>query len=179
MSAGFLPCDQSSGCAHSDGLRGPPAFMHLHINDELVLPLYRKSDVLWEFEDLRCLSEKSPDIVIASDDRLPSASLDRGRGRFLSHPCTVKLPCAVRYCEAVILLLCRDYDSSYEAYWFVILGYMLDYIDGTDMLDENMLQEGYRKFYQAFKLEDPEMLSILEELRLSLIEERRLLMING
>ncbi|CAG8380372.1 hypothetical protein CBS147333_9308 [Penicillium roqueforti] len=178
MSAGFLPCNQSSGCPHSDTLRVPPAFKHLHINDELVVSLYRKSDVLWEFEDLRYLPEKNPDIMIASDDRLPSASLGRGRGRFSSHPCTVKLPCAVRYCEALILLLCRDYDSSYETYWLAILSYMLEYVDGTDILDENKLQEGYRKFYHALKQGDPEMYSILDELRLSLIEERRLPMIN-
>ena len=116
--------------------------------------------------------------MIVSDDRLPSASLGRGRGRFSSHPCTVKLPCTVRYYEALILLLYRDYDSSYETYWLAILSYILEYIDGTDILDENKLQEGYRKFYHALKQRDPKMYSILDKLRLSLIEERRLPMIN-
>lgn len=124
----------------------PPEFKHLHINDEVAVSLYRKSDVLWEFD-----LEKNPDIMIASDDRLPSASPGRGRGRFLSCPCTVKIHSAVRYCEALILLLCRDYDSSYETYWLAILSYMLEYVDGTDILDENKLQEGYRKFYHALK----------------------------
>ncbi|CAG8403571.1 unnamed protein product [Penicillium salamii] len=112
--------------------------------------------------------------MIASDVRFPSTALGRGRGRFLSHYCTVKVPSAVRYCEAVILLLCRDYDTSYETYWLAILSYILDYVDGTDIFDENKLQEGYRRFYHALKLGEPGMYSILDELRLGLIEERRL-----
>jgi hypothetical protein len=179
ISAGFLPCSQSSGCPHSDTLRVPPAYKHLHINDELAVSLYRKSDVLWEFEDLRYGSEKNPDIMIASDDRLPSASPGRGRGRFPSLPCDVKIPCAVRFCEALILSLCRDYDSAYETYWLAMLSYMLEYVDGTDILDENKLQEGYRKFYHALKLGDPVMYSMLDELRLDLIEEGRLPVINS
>ncbi|KAF9249977.1 hypothetical protein DTO027I6_9111 [Penicillium roqueforti] len=171
-SAGFLPCN-SLGCPHLDANRVPPAFKHLHINDEVAVSLYRKSDVLWEFD-----LENNPDIMIASDDRLLSASLGRGRGRFLSCPCTVKIPSAVKYCEALILLLCRDYDSSYETYWLAILSYILEYVNGTDILDENKLQEGYRKFYHALKLEDPEIYSILDELRFALIEERRLPVIN-
>ncbi|KAJ5964922.1 uncharacterized protein N7479_004798 [Penicillium vulpinum] len=179
ISAGFLPCSQSSGCPHSNALRVPPSFKHLHISDELAVSLYRKSDVLWEFEDLRYLPEENLDIMIASDNRLPSASLGRGRGRFLSYPCAVKIPCAVRYCEALILLLCRDYDSTYETYWLAILTYIMEYVDGTDIFDESELQEGYRKFYSALKLGDPTMYSILDELRLNLIEEHRLPLING
>lgn len=48
------------------------------------------------------------------------------------------------------------------------------YVDGTNILDENKLQEGYRRFYHAIKLGDPAMYTILNELRLSLIGERRL-----
>lgn len=113
--------------------------------------------MLWEFEDLRYMPEKNPDIMIASDDRLPSASPGRGRGRFSSLSCDVKILCAVRYCEALILSLCRDYDSAYETYWLTMLSYMLKYVDSTDILDENKLQEGHRKFYHALKLGDPVM----------------------
>lgn len=174
MNAGFLPCNESSGCPHSGTFGVPTVFRHLHINDELAVSLYQKSDVLWEFEDLDLLPDENPDIMLASDDRLPSASLGRGRGRFLSHPCAVKIPCAMSYCEALILLLCRDRDSICESYWLAILSYMLEYVDGTDILYENKLQEGYRKFYHAIKLGDPAIYSTLNELRLSLIEERRL-----
>ena len=174
MSAGFLPCNEGSGCPHSGTFGVPTAFMHLHIDDELAVSLFRKYDVLWEFESLDFLPDKNPDIMLASDDRLQSASLGRGRGRFLSHPCAVKIPCAVSYCEALILLLCCDSDSVCESYWLAILSYMLEYVDSTDILDENKLQEGYRKFYHSIKLGDPAMYSILNDLRFSLIEERRL-----
>lgn len=51
---------------------------------------------------------------------------------------------------------------------------MLKYVDSTDILDENKLQEGHRKFYHALKLGDPVMYWILDRLRLYLIEEGRL-----
>ncbi|CAG8146602.1 unnamed protein product [Penicillium salamii] len=177
MSAGFLPCSQT-GCPHSDTSRRRPAYKHLHINDELAVSLYRKSDVLWEFEDLRFGSEKNPDTMIASDGRLPSAFPGRGQGRFSSLPCDVIIPCAVRFCEALILLLCRDYRSTYEIYWLAMLTYMLEYVDDTDILDESKLQEGYRKFYHALKLADTVMYSLLDELRHDLIEKERLPVIN-
>ncbi|KAJ5121092.1 uncharacterized protein N7515_009053 [Penicillium bovifimosum] len=174
-SAGFLPCIQSN-CRHSETPRVPPASKHLHIDDEIAVSLYRKSDVLWEFEDLRFMPENNL-VILASDTRLPSATPGHGRGRF-SHPCTVKIPSAEKYCGAVILLLCRDYDSSYATYWMAILCYLLEYVDGTDIFDESRLQEGCRKFYHAAKVGDPEMYSILDELRLVLIEERRLPLIS-
>ena len=59
-----------------------------------------------------------------------------------------------------------------------MLGYISDYVDGTDILNENKLQEGYRKFYHALKLGDPEIYSILDKLPLRLIKERRLPVIN-
>jgi hypothetical protein len=175
MSARFLPFNESSGCSHSGAFGVPTAFKHLHINDELAVSLYRKSDVPWEFEDLESLPDRNSALMLASYDRPPSASLGRGRGRLLSHPCAVKIPCAVSYCEALIpRLFSHDRDSVCETFLLAILSYMLEYVDGTDVLDENKQQEGYRKFYDAIKLGDLAMYSTLNELRLSLIEERRL-----
>lgn len=172
MSAGLLACSQSS-CPHSGVPWVPPALKHLHTNDKLGVLLYPKSSVLWELEDLRYLPDENPSVIMASDSRLPSASPGRGSGRF-SYPCAVKIPCAVKYCEALILLLCRDSGSCYETYWLAILSYILDYVDDTDIFDENNLQGEYRTFYHALKSQDPKVFSILGELRLKLIEERRL-----
>jgi hypothetical protein len=55
-----------------------------------------------------------------------------------------------------------------------MLTYVLEYVDGTDSFDESELQEGCRKFYHALKLGDPEMWSILDELRRRLTEEHRI-----
>ncbi|KAL4776572.1 hypothetical protein BDW60DRAFT_86291 [Aspergillus nidulans var. acristatus] len=46
-----------------------------------------------------------------------------------------------------------------------IFTYMLEYVDGTDILDEENLRDGYKQFYHALKLGDPTMCSILEDLR--------------
>jgi hypothetical protein len=53
-----------------------------------------------------------------------------------------------------------------------ILTYMLEFVDGTDILDEEGLSEGYRPFYRALKQADSRMYLLLEELRRDLIERR-------
>ena len=52
-------------------------------------------------------------------------------------------------------------DTAYETYWMAILSYMLEFVDGTDLLDETMLQERYRRFYHALRLAEPAMFRYL------------------
>lgn len=75
------------------------------------------------------------------------------------------MPHAVRFCEALILLLCRDRYTVYETYWMVILTYILEFVDGTDLFDEADLGEEYRGFYRALKVGDPTIYQHLDELR--------------
>lgn len=49
------------------------------------------------------------------------------------------------------LLLYRDYDIGSITYWIAILSYILEYIDETDIFDENSLGQVYRLFYYALK----------------------------
>ncbi|PYH67145.1 uncharacterized protein BO88DRAFT_466550 [Aspergillus vadensis CBS 113365] len=110
--AGFQPCSRPFACPHSNS-RQPP-YKHLHIDDELAISLYRKSDVLWEFPEFEAaLDQSNLNIMCASDARLPPATLGRGRGRS-PHFSFVRIPSASRYCEALILLLCRDYGAACE-----------------------------------------------------------------
>lgn len=51
----------------------------------------------------------------------------------------------------MILLLCRDYDTTHETYWLAILTYVLEYMDETDLFNGKYLREEYRKFYYALK----------------------------
>lgn len=72
--------------------------------------------MLWEFPGFEAaLHDANMDIMFASDARLPPSSLGRGRGRF-PHLSSVRIPSALRYCEALILLLCRDYGTTCETY---------------------------------------------------------------
>ncbi|CBF89403.1 predicted protein [Aspergillus nidulans FGSC A4] len=147
--AGFRPCSRPYACPHSNS-RQPP-YKHLHIDDELAISLYRKSDVLWEFPEFEAaLDHDDLNIMCASDVRLPPATLGRGRGRF-PHFSFVRIPSASRYCEALILLLCWGYGTACETYWMAILTYMLEYVDGTDILDEENMRDGYKQFYHALK----------------------------
>ncbi|KAJ5940109.1 hypothetical protein N7516_000277 [Penicillium verrucosum] len=99
----------------------------------LVISIYCKSDVLWELS--------WSDLISASDPRLPSAVLGRGRGRFAPECDSVQVPHPVQYCESLILLLCRDHGTRSANYWMAMLSYILEYVDvdETDVFDENSL----------------------------------------
>lgn len=165
---GFIPCAPSFNCARSHTRRCPPPTNHLHIDDNLAVSLHRKSDILWaipDLEDIDLSGGTDPHVMLACDRRLPRPVPGRGRGRFSSALDAVWIPSAVRYCEALIILLCRDYGSAYEDYWVVLLTYMLEFVDGTELLDEDRLGEEYRSFYRALGQADPKMYTHLDALR--------------
>lgn len=130
--------------------------------------------MLWEFPEFEAtFRDNSTDIMFASDARLPPATLGRGQGRF-PHLSSIRIPSALRYCESLILLLCRDYGTTRETYWMAILTYILEFVDGTDIFNEGGLREGYKQFYHALKLGDPTMYPILKDLRRYFIKRRLL-----
>ncbi|KAL4747769.1 hypothetical protein BDW72DRAFT_206192 [Aspergillus terricola var. indicus] len=138
----FLPCPRHRDCSHSSSAQCQRPYSHLHIDDELVVSLYRKSDTLWEFLDFEAaFHDAGSDIICADDVRLPPATLGR----------------------ALILLLCRNHGSACETYWMAILTYMLEFVDGTVILNEEEgLRGGFKQFHHAQKLGDPTMYLILE-----------------
>lgn len=101
--------------------------------------------------------------------QLPSACVGRGAGRFSPSLYPVQIPTAVRYCEAVIHLLCRNRGGAYEGYWIVLLTYMMEYVDGTSIFNEEALAQPYRRFYHAMKHDDLKMYIILDEIRRGLM----------
>lgn len=76
--AGFLPCTQGPKCPYPNSAPCLETATHLHINDELVISLHRKSDVLWDFPDLE-IGANSTDIMSAADTRLPPERLGRAK----------------------------------------------------------------------------------------------------
>ncbi|CAG8248441.1 unnamed protein product [Penicillium salamii] len=167
--AGFAACVKGLGCPFLTAYQRLPLVTHLHIDDELVISIYRKSDVLWELS--------WSDLVSASDPRLPSAVIGRGRGRFAPECDSVQVPHPVRYCETLILLLCRDHCTKPANYWMAMLSYVLEYVDvdETDIFDENSLGEEYQPFYHALKVgEWSLMYRLLDELRRNMISGQRL-----
>lgn len=57
--AGFASCTDSADCPFLNAYQRLPLAAHLHIDDELVISIYRKSDVLWELS--------WPELISASD----------------------------------------------------------------------------------------------------------------
>lgn len=139
--------------------------------------LYRYIGSLRCSGNVQASSSKRPDaedphVTHASDSRLPSTRIGHGRGRFSSSLYPVRIPTALKYCEALILLLCRDRGSAYETYWIAILTYMLEFVDGTDILREEILGPPYKSFYHALKHADSKMYLILDKLRHDLVQAR-------
>lgn len=133
--ANFVPCRKGLSCPRALGFQARPPTEHLHISEKFVISLYKKSDVLWKFEVFGFGQfEQSPRILSASDVRLPPAVPGRGRGRFSQELHFVRIPNAATFCEALILLLCRDYDTVYETYWLAILTYILEYVFSTEKI---------------------------------------------
>ncbi|KAJ5702896.1 hypothetical protein N7488_010444 [Penicillium malachiteum] len=167
--AGFTACPEGLGCHVLDGSRGNLPFEHFHLDHEVIISLHRKSDVLWELS----FSEGSLDILDASDKRLPSAAPGRGRGRLPPEFDSVQIPHPVRYCEAVVMFLCRDHGTRSANYWMAILTYIVEYVDKTFLFDENSIGEAYKSFYRALKEGDfSRMYLLLDILRSELAVKR-------
>lgn len=174
--SGFPPCAKRSSCPHFHGFQARPPSEHSLINDELLLYLYRKSDTLWELEEFQGYPlEKSLDILSASDIRLPPAIPGRGQGRLSPEYSLVRIPSTARFCEALILLLCRDCDTVYKNYRMALLTYVLEYVDDTDIFDGKDLADEYQDFFFALKKGDPAMFALLDQLRCILHSSDRLL----
>lgn len=157
----------------------PPKHLHITSDKVLAVCIYGKSDVLWELPDFQLpssspdLDTRTPDIWSASDPRLLSNVL--GRGRLSPEFEFLWILSPVKYCEAVILLLCRDSDTDYEAFWFAMLTYIMEFLDdGSGIFCEEDLGEEFKGFYHAVKHGDWKMWVILEELRSELISRERL-----
>lgn len=164
--AGFAACAKGLDCPVLNGYRGKLPIEHWHIDDDLEVLLYRKSDVLSQLS----FSNGNRDLLNASDERLPSAIPGRGRGRFPPEFGFVQIPHPVRYCEGVIRLLCRDYGTRSGNYWMAILTYITDYIDEMDIFNEQSLGDEYKLFYRALKEgEFSRMYLLLDELRKDLV----------
>lgn len=176
----YVHCIDDSSCALVHGSHTPPPAAHLHPSAQLYqhslpsISLYEESDVCLKFDNAGFGDlEKSGGILSASDSSLPSAVPGRGRGRFPPELSYVRIPHAVRFCEALIILLCRDRDTIYETYWMVTLTYILEFVDGTDLFDEKCLKEEYRRLYHALKVGDPTFYLQLDELRNNADFQRR------
>lgn len=171
LESGFPPCTLGTGCAHSAVRQRPASTTHLHITDERVVSLHRKSQTLLTFPNFDEIPRdvEKPYTMHASDPQIPSACVGRGAGRFSPSLYPVQIPTAVRYCEAVISLLCRDRGGAFESYWIVLLTYMMEFVDGTSIFNEEALAQPYRRFYHAVKCGDRNMYLILDEVRRDLM----------
>ncbi|PKY03786.1 hypothetical protein P168DRAFT_297665 [Aspergillus campestris IBT 28561] len=138
LNAGFLRCTKSTESTH------------LHIKEEIAILIYRNSDVL-------------PDLPYL----LPPARLGYGQGRLEPQFFSIRIPTALTYCKALIYLRCRDRGrTTYGMYWLVMLTYIVEYADGTDIFHEEDLSEVYRPSCYALQTGEPrDMYSISDGLR--------------
>lgn len=53
--------------------------------------------------------------------------------------------------DPIILLLCQGLGSSYEMYWMASMTYILEFVHGTDIFDEEGIGQCYKRFFHALK----------------------------
>ena len=171
---GFRPCSRSLECVFANAEFSPQSSAHLHIDDKLAIMLHRQSDILWDFPplDFKIIdvhhgrkpdyATRSDQIWCASDPRL----IQSRSGPFL--PDSVHIPSPARYCEALILLMCRDFMLPRKSHWSSHLSYYFDYIEEANIFKEDDLRGGYREVYHALKTKEGNWRVILKEFRLDL-----------
>lgn len=147
--ASFLPCPQPEECPKCVSIFVQHPYTHFHIDNKLSVSLFRKSDLTWDFPEFETgYLDSSPDIMCASDLRLPTHVPGRGAGRFLENS-TIRILSPLKYCEAVIWLFCRDLGTTLQIYWYGIIAYIMGYVDGTDIFHAEELREGFKQYYSA------------------------------
>ncbi|KAM0743868.1 hypothetical protein ACQRIT_001182 [Beauveria bassiana] len=128
VQANFPLCNNLN-CDSTYRFQARRPLVHFHMSDVFVLSLYQKSDVLWELTALDSPTSENAGSILT----------------------------VAKYCESLLLLMCRDYDTTYETYWMALLTYILE------------------KFYCAAKEADTScMWRLLEELRSNLSLSGRL-----
>ncbi|KAL4795146.1 hypothetical protein BDV19DRAFT_389547 [Aspergillus venezuelensis] len=163
--AGFLECSRPLECPYSTAPWSPRSHKHMHITDDIVVGLHRKSAILPRFPDLKtACNDSSPDTMYASDPRLPEYFVGRGGGRFLK-PTSLRVPTALRYCESILWLFCRDYGTELHSYWSVIITYITEFVEEAGIFDKRDLGEGYKELYYGFYQDRTAIMRLLEEVR--------------
>ncbi|KAL4971054.1 uncharacterized protein BDV14DRAFT_194835 [Aspergillus stella-maris] len=163
--AGFLKCSKPLECPFSIAPYSPNPHMHMHMTDDIVVGLHRKSVILPRFPDLKiACDDSSPDTMYASDTRLPEYFVGRGGGRFLE-PTSVRVPTPLRYCESILWLYCRDYATQLDSYWSVVITYLTEFVEEAGIFNKEDLGEGYKELYYGFYQGRMAIMRLLEEVR--------------
>ncbi|KAI9733670.1 MAG: hypothetical protein M1834_003272 [Cirrosporium novae-zelandiae] len=165
-------CTEPKTCtAVAESRPSPIPVAHFHIDSEITVSLYKKSSMLWFLPSLRLSpspNNTAPDIILATDSRLPPPRLGRGHGAFQADCFPVCVPSAHRLLEAYIRLIARTHGRSYEYFWMAMLTYIEEYVDGDGLLDEASLEKRCRIFYQELKKCKRPVATLLEELKANL-----------
>ncbi|KAI0409833.1 hypothetical protein F4802DRAFT_542242 [Xylaria palmicola] len=156
------PCQDPSVCPISGDadLRHIPAF-HMHIGTSrpvVYVSLWRHSEILGFSPDVNVRKEglvleghALGSYVLASDTTcLPGPRAGRGHGALSTGGGQVIVPSAHTMLEAYIRLSAA-YRHSHGAFYMSMIIYVEEYIDADGFLDDTLLSEPGRTFWQGWK----------------------------
>ena len=157
LQSGFKQCATYESCtwrtlAAARKPYAPSTKAHVHINEHLLIGIFKKSDTLWRLSSLRPdMNETSAasDVISASDPSLPGPSISHGRGALsplLPHP--VHIPSIQRLTEAFILLSVRHTPSLLGYFWQSMICYLAQYVTKDGLLDHDLLQPHHKRFIE-------------------------------
>jgi len=153
----YTPCADPLTCMVTYGHNGHHSFKppsaHVHINYRDSIDIYKKSEILWKLPSLELSAPDNvlgPDIILASDPRLPQYKrLGKGQGAFQKSEYPVRIPSVHRFVEALIRLKKWNLTHmlQYVPYWAVMLTYVDEIVDDDGLFDVNYLEPSCRKRY--------------------------------
>jgi hypothetical protein len=152
---GLAGCTEPKSCntiAHTRTSPAPAA--HFHMHSEMTVSIYTQSSTLWFLPSLELKQiTGSPDIILASDSRLPPPRPGRGHGAFQAGPFPVYVPTAHRLLEAFVRLVAGSHEGRYRYFGLAMITYIEEYVDADGLLEEARLGNRCREFYSELKSE--------------------------
>ncbi|KAI9051276.1 hypothetical protein LZ554_005377 [Drepanopeziza brunnea f. sp. 'monogermtubi'] len=116
------------------------------------------------------MDSSSPDIILASDDRLPPPRPGRGSGGFKPGSFPVLIPSAHRLTEYFVRLVAIPTRDTYKLFGLSMLTYVEEYVDGDGLLDMESLEPRSRAFYLGLKNETKHVRDLVADLQMAFAE---------
>ncbi|KAH9216696.1 hypothetical protein DL95DRAFT_407425 [Leptodontidium sp. 2 PMI_412] len=174
-SRGLSRCLEFQSCPKgAENRNSPPPLAHFHLDSGIYIGLYPKSSTLGFLPNLELTSKSEnmpPDIILASDPRLPAPRWGRGEGAFRAASPPVCIPSVHSFVEAYTRLLATTNHNIHGCFAMAMLLYIEEYVDEDALLDASLLEPRTRAYYLGRKNGTKPLAELFEDLKSAFSQE--------